>query len=96
MSTSNAREASRTRAQSHFQASERRDDLVRQEIEKERAAVNAKTAKLRTLRLAREEEERKAAEIRAAEKPPARKRKSASANANPNNANGAPGAPESA
>ena len=41
------REAVRRNAQSHFTHTERRDELVRQEIEKERAAVDAKTAKLK-------------------------------------------------
>ena len=81
MSNSKEREASRTRAKSHFQAAERRDDLVRQEIEKERATVNAKTAKLRALRLARDEEARKTEEAQTAERPAARKRKSAQAGA---------------
>jgi hypothetical protein len=55
------RDAARTKAQSHFQASEKRDQLVREEIARERAAVDAKTAKLRALRLAKEEEDRVAA-----------------------------------
>jgi hypothetical protein len=41
-----------------FSASEQRDKLIRQEIEKERAATDAKTAKLRALRLAKEAEDR--------------------------------------
>ena len=40
-----------------FTASELRDRSVRAEIEKERAAVDAKTARLKALRLAREAEE---------------------------------------
>lgn len=55
------REAARTKAQSHFQASEKRDQLVREEIARERAATDAKTAKLRALRLAKEESDRIAA-----------------------------------
>jgi hypothetical protein len=55
------RAAAKTRAQNHFQAAERRDEFVRNEIARERAATDAKTAKLRALRLAKEEEDRKAA-----------------------------------
>ena len=62
------REALRRNAQSHFTHSERRDELVRQEIEKERAAVDAKTAKLRALRLAKEATERDEADRSAAER----------------------------
>ncbi len=47
---------------------ELRDKLVRQEIEKERAASAAKTAKLRALRLAKEAAEKEAADKRAQEK----------------------------
>ena len=62
------REVLRRNAQSHFTHSERRDELVRQEIEKERAAVDAKTAKLRALRLAQEASEKVEAERLAAER----------------------------
>ena len=72
------REAARGKAQKYFTQSEHRDTLVKQEIEKERAAVDAKTAKLRALRLAKEAADREAAEKIAAEqaaqpKPPGRK-----------------------
>jgi hypothetical protein len=46
-----------SRAQAVFTASEQRDKLVRTEIEKERAATDAKTARLKALRLAHEAEE---------------------------------------
>jgi hypothetical protein len=62
------RDAVRRNAQSHFTHTERRDELVRQEIEKERAAVDAKTAKLRALRLAKEASEKAEAEHLAAER----------------------------
>ena len=62
------REAVRRNAQSHFTHTERRDELVRQEIEKERAATDAKTARLRALRLAKEASERAEAERLAAER----------------------------
>jgi hypothetical protein len=65
---SERRDALRRNAQSHFTHTERRDELVRQEIEKERAAVDAKTAKLRALRLAKEASERAEAERLAAER----------------------------
>ena len=55
------RDAARQRAQNHFAASEQRDSLVKQMIAAERAAVDAKTAKLRALRLAKEEADRQAA-----------------------------------
>lgn len=56
------RDAARRTAQSHFTHTERRDELVRAEIAKERAAVDAKTAKLRALRLAKEASEKAEAE----------------------------------
>jgi hypothetical protein len=62
------REAARRTAQSHFTHTERRDEMVRAEIAKERAAVDAKTAKLRALRLAKEASERAEAERVAAER----------------------------
>ena len=69
------RDAARTRAQSHFAASEKRDILVREEIARERAATDAKTAKLRAMRLAKEEEERiAAANAPAAEAKPKKKK----------------------
>lgn len=66
MSDKFAPPAARSKADKLFTASQQRDDTVRQIIEKERAATAAKTAKLRALRLAKEEEDRKAA----AELPP--------------------------
>jgi hypothetical protein len=65
---SERRDAVRRNAQSHFTHTERRDELVRQEIEKERAAVDAKTARLRALRLAKEASDLAAAEKLAAER----------------------------
>ena len=47
-----------SRAQSLFTVAERRDDVVKAEIARERAAVDAKTAKLRALRLEKEEADR--------------------------------------
>jgi hypothetical protein len=48
----------RNRAQSYFKSSEQRENSIRAELEKERAAVDAKTARLRTLRLAKEAEDK--------------------------------------
>jgi hypothetical protein len=47
-----------TRAQAAFSASEQRTKLVLAEVEKERAASDAKTIKLKALRLAKEAEDR--------------------------------------
>jgi hypothetical protein len=61
-----------SRAHAVFTASEQRDKSVRAEIEKERAATDAKTARLKSLRLAREAEE--AAHAAANPKPAAAKK----------------------
>ena len=66
--SSDKSDSARRRAQTPFTASEQRDTLVRREIEKERAASNAKTAKLRALRLAKEAVDKEAADKLAAEK----------------------------
>ena len=60
-----------------FTASEQRDRSVKAEIEKERAALDAKTARLKALRLAHEAEERAkaAANPKPAEKPKRASRK---------------------
>ncbi|MBU6473516.1 MAG: hypothetical protein KGJ75_11425 [Alphaproteobacteria bacterium] len=58
----------RSRAQSHFKSSEQREDAIRTQIEKERAAVDAKTARLKALRLAKEAEQKIEADRLAAEK----------------------------
>lgn len=54
-------DAARRKAQSHFTASEQRDALVKHQIEKERTALAARTAKLRALRLAKEAQDKEAA-----------------------------------
>jgi hypothetical protein len=56
--TTSDRNVARARAQNHFAASEQRDSLVKEMIEAERAATAAKTAKLKALRLAKEEADR--------------------------------------
>lgn len=59
------------RAQAAFTASELRDKSVKAEIAKERAATDAKTARLKALRLAKEAED--AARAAAEPKPGGRK-----------------------
>ena len=61
MADTSAKDGARKRAQNHFTATEQRDSLVKQMIASERAATDAKTAKLRALRLAKEEADRQAA-----------------------------------
>ena len=61
MADTTSKDVARKRAQNHFTASEQRDSLVKQMIATERAAVDAKSAKLRALRLAKEEADRQAA-----------------------------------
>lgn len=61
-------EAARKRAQNHF-AAEKRDDEVRKEIERQHNAAMTQIAKLRALRLAKEEAERLAAPPAAEPKP---------------------------
>ena len=51
----------RKKAQSHFDAHENRTNLVKQMVQAENAALDARTAKLRALRLAKEEADRAAA-----------------------------------
>lgn len=70
MAATSPRDAARNRAQSHFAASEQRDEAVKQIIAGERAALEAKTAKLRALRLAKEAEDREAARLEALNAPP--------------------------
>ena len=53
-------DSARSKAANYFTHTEQRDKLVRQEIEKERAAQAAKTAKLRALRLAKEAADKEA------------------------------------
>jgi len=68
---------SSTRAEAVFSASQQREETVKNIIEKERAAVAAKSARLKALRLAKEAADREAA----AAAPP--KRKTASRKAAP-------------
>jgi hypothetical protein len=73
--TDDRRDAAKRKAQNHFTASEQRDALVKQEIEKERAALIARTAKLKALRLAKEAEVKVEADRIARENPPKPKAK---------------------
>lgn len=70
MADTSTRDIARSRAQNHFAAAAQRDTLVKQEIERERAATAAKSARLRALRLAKEEEDREIARLAALNAPP--------------------------
>jgi hypothetical protein len=63
-----------TRAQAAFSASEQRSRMVLEQVEKERAATDAKTAKLKALRLAKEAEDKAIADQNPAPAKPRRKR----------------------
>jgi hypothetical protein len=67
------RSSARKRAQNHFTAAEVRDTMVRQTIEKQNAATDAKIAKLRALRLAKEAADAEAAALAPPEKPAVKK-----------------------
>ena len=60
--------SARSYAQSHFKSPQQRDDAVRDQIEKERAVVDAKTARLKALRLAKQAEEKNEADRLTAQK----------------------------
>jgi hypothetical protein len=64
------RSGGRRKAQNHFEVADARTKLVKQLVEAENAAFDARTAKLRALRLAKEEAEQ--AEALANPKPQAR------------------------
>ncbi len=59
-SADSRKDDARRKAQKLFASSERRKDLARKEQENERDAVANKTAKLRAMRLAKEQEEAEA------------------------------------
>ena len=69
------RDGARRRAESQFVVAERRDSLIKKELEAVRAASDAKTAKLRALRMAKEEEDRIAAANEPAPAPKVKKAK---------------------
>jgi hypothetical protein len=52
------RDGARRKAQNHFELAEARTSLVKKMVDAERAALDAKTAKLKALRLAKEEADR--------------------------------------
>jgi len=65
----------RKKAQNHFEAAEARTTLVKQMVQAESDANDAKTAKLRALRLAKEEADRAAAAAAPAAEPAKKPRK---------------------
>jgi hypothetical protein len=73
ISSPTRKDASRRNADSHFVAWQQRTTLVKQQMATESAANDAKTARLKALRLAKEEEDRIAAALAP---PPAPKKKS--------------------
>ena len=66
------KDASRRNADRHFAAWQQRTSQVKQQMATESAANDAKTARLKALRLAKEEEDRQAAALAP---PPVRKKK---------------------
>jgi hypothetical protein len=69
------RDGARRKAQNHFAMREQRDSAIKQEIDRERAATDAKTEKLRALRLAKEEIDREAQRLAALDAPPPKPKK---------------------
>ena len=63
-----------TKPPTTFSASEQRSRAVLDQIEKERAAIDAKTARLKALRLAKEAEERAQAAQKASQPAPSKPR----------------------
>jgi hypothetical protein len=63
-----------TKPPASFSASDQRSRMVLDQVEKERAAADAKTARLKALRLAKEAEERASAAQNPAPAKPRRKR----------------------
>ena len=59
------RDGARRKAQNHFVVREQRDSAIKLEIDRMRAANDAKTVKLRALRLAKEEIDREEARLAA-------------------------------
>ena len=67
----------RRKAQNHFELAEARTTLVKQMVDAERTALDARTAKLKALRLAKEEADRLEAAANPPPPAPARKKKKA-------------------
>jgi|HubBroStandDraft_6_1064221.scaffolds.fasta_scaffold1774834_1 hypothetical protein len=72
ISSPTRKDAARRNADSHFVVWEERTKLVKQQTAADSAANDAKTARLKALRLAKEEEDRQAAALAP---PPAPKKK---------------------
>jgi hypothetical protein len=72
------RDGARRRAQNHFEIAEARTSLVKQMVATENAALDARTAKLKALRLAKEEADRAEAAANPPAAKPARKTKAKS------------------
>lgn len=68
------RDGIRRKAQNHFEVAEARTNLVKQIVASENAAFDARTAKLRALRLAKEEAEAQVVALPEKRKPRLRKR----------------------
>ena len=69
------RDGARKKALNHFAARELRDSAVKLEIDRQRIATDAKTLKLRALRLAKEDLDAKAALLAAKDAPPSKIKK---------------------
>ena len=69
------RDGARRKAQNYFAVREQRDSAIKQEMNRERAATDAKTEKLRALRLAKEEIDRETARLAALGTPPPKPKK---------------------
>ena len=69
------REGQRKKALNHFALRELRDTAIKLEITRERDANDAKTEKLRALRLAKEDVDREAARLAALAAPPPKAKK---------------------
>lgn len=73
--TANPPVRSSRKAMDQFAVPNRPSSVIQRELRLERAAIDANTAKLRILRLARDEEARAAAALAAASAPPPKPRK---------------------
>lgn len=69
------RDGARRKAQTHFNVPAQRESAVMQEMTRERVASEANTAKLRALRLAKEDTDREEARLAAVNAPPPKAKK---------------------
>jgi len=69
------RDGARRKALNHFAVREQRDSAIKLEIDRMRAATDAKTLKLRALRLAKEEVDAETARLAAIGAPPPKPKK---------------------